>query len=432
MGAIIGAACSAPLTQRFGRKWVIITAYMCSYGGTFLQTFAPVLGAFVVGRFWNSIMIALGTTLSYLYLSEIVPAKWRGTAVTSSNIFSLISGVIATVICNATHSRTDAASFRIPLGCQAILPTILIPCTLFIPESPFWLLTKGREAEARHNLRKIRAYSDALVEDELRVMKVAHEKELSLTRGVRVYDLFTGGNLKRTLVAGSMYSVNQISGVILSTTYATVFLSQLNVANPFQLTIVASCCTLAGTLVAPVVVDYAGRRPAALVGMSILLVIDIICGVLAFYTSRGQSIALAIAALSFIFNGVWGASFYALSVTLPTEIPTPRLRNLTTSYALTASYTTAVITTFAVPQLTAPDAANLGAKTYLVFAGCVAVVMTLYYFFLPETKARTFAEIDELYELNVPVKKWKGYVTSPAARQAEVVREEDLVKAVHV
>jgi sugar porter (SP) family MFS transporter len=426
VGAILGATISAPLTTRFGRKWVIIAIYFLSYGGTILQTTAPVLAAFVVGRFWNSIMIAIGTTVSILYLSEVVPAKYRGRAVTSSSIFNLISGVIATVICNATHTRVGNTAYQIPLACQAILPTLLIPLTMMVPESPFWLLTNGREDEARRNLRKLRGYDDALVEDELRVMKVAYEAELTLTAGVKVLDLFRGGNLRRTLVSGSMYSVNQISGVILSTTYATIFLTTLGVGNPFQLTIAASCCTLAGTLIAPFIVDKFGRRPTAIIGMSTLMVIDFLAGGLAFKESK-SSIALGIAALSFIFNAFWGASFYALSVTLPTEIPTARLRNLTTSYTLACSYTTAVITTFAVPQIVNADAGNLGAKAYLVFGGCVLIVLVVYYLFLPETAGRTFAEIDEMYAQKVPVREWKNYQTSAIARQAVVVSEKNFV-----
>jgi MFS family permease len=369
-------------------------------------------------------MIATGTTISYLYLSEIVPAKYRGLAVTSSNIFNLVAGVIATVICNSTQANGNLSSFRIPLGCQAVMPTVLIPLTIMIPESPLWLLSKGREEEAHHNLTKLRAYGEVLVADELRVMKLALQQERELTAGVKVTDLFRKGNIMRTLVATSMYSVNQVSGVILSTTYATVFLTTLGVGNPFQLTIAASCCTLAGTLFAPLLVDRVGRRTIAIVGMSVLLVVDFIAGGLAFHADK-PSFGLGIAALSFIFNAFWGASFYSLSVTLPTEIPTARLRNMTTSYALAAAYTTAVITTFAVPQLVSADAANLGAKTYLVFGGCVFFILVFYYLFLPETAGRTFAEIDEMYEQKISPRKWRKYQTSAAAQQARVVSGAD-------
>ena len=73
VGAILGAILATPLTSRLGRKWVIVLVYSCSYLGTFLQTFAPALSAFVVGRFFNSICVAVGTTVSLLFLGEIGP-----------------------------------------------------------------------------------------------------------------------------------------------------------------------------------------------------------------------------------------------------------------------------------------------------------------------------------------------------------------------
>ncbi|KAK9357282.1 general substrate transporter [Lipomyces starkeyi] len=170
------------------------------------------------------------------------------------------------------------------------------------------------------------------------------------------------------------------------------------------------------------IMDRVGRRPIALVGMLTLLIIDLIAGGLAFKL-ESKGVAQAIAALSFIFNAFWALSFYSLSLTLPAEIPTPRLRNLTSDYTIGCAYVTAVITIFALPQLVSADAANLGAKTYLVFAACVAIVLTLYYFFLHETSGRTFAEIDEMYSNKVPPRKWRTYQTSAAARQAVVVSE---------
>lgn len=428
VGAIFGAATSGWLTTKFGRKWPIVGSYVCSYAGTFIQTFAPNFAVFVVGRFINAFLISIGTTISILYLSEVVPAKYRGPAVSASNIFNLISGVIATVICNKTHTMLGDASYKIPLGAQAILPTILIPLTACIPESPLWLLMNDRPEEARANLRKLRAFDDTLVDDELRVMRQAHDSEVALTAGVSFFDLFKRKNIKRTLVAGSMFSVNQVSGIILSTTYATIFLTDLGVGSPFQLTIAASCCTLAGTLIAPFVIENLGRRPLAMIGMSILLVIDIIAGTLAFYIDQNH-VPIAIAILSFLFNVFWAASFYPLSVVLPTEVPEPRLRSITTSYTLACAYTTAVLTTFTVPQLVSADAANLGSKTYLIFGACVLIILILYSIFLPETAGRTFAEIQEMYEAKVPVRKMKKYQTSAESKQAKVVEKQSLAHA---
>ncbi|KAL2005563.1 hypothetical protein VTN00DRAFT_10056 [Thermoascus crustaceus] len=428
VGSIIGGLLASPLNNHFGRKWPLIGSYAISLGGGFLQLFAPNLTAFVIGRFWNNVVTGIANATAPLYLSEVVPARMRGRSVTSINILSLLAGVVGTIVVYGTHKIEGRESYMIPLAIQVILPVILIPLTLFLPESPQWLVAKKRMDQARTNLRKLRGFSDAQVDHELRIMQLCEENERQLSANVRFWEIFNRQNLKRTLTAGSFYSLNQISGIILSTTYTTVFLTELGIGDAFSFTVIASCCTLAGTMAAPFVIDHTGRRPTALVGMSVLMVIDAVAGGLAFKTGSKQA-TLAIAALSFIFNFFWAASFYSLSNLMPSEIATPKLRNHTMAYTIAWAQTTAVITTLAVPQLTAADAANLGAKTYLVFAGCMACIIVFVYFFMPETKGRTFAEIDEMYDAKIPMRHWRNYQTTTAAKQATLGISEEMMNA---
>ena len=124
------------LNFRFGRKWPLIVSYFFSLGGVFLQLFAPNLGAFVAGRFWNSFITGIVSATAPLYLSEIVPPSMRGAAVASINILTLTASVLAVVVALATHTIEGSKSYKIPLGSQCIPPGLLIPLTVFLPESP--------------------------------------------------------------------------------------------------------------------------------------------------------------------------------------------------------------------------------------------------------------------------------------------------------
>ena len=413
---MIGGLLASPLNFHFGRKWPLIAAYIISIAGGLLQVFAQNLGAFVTGRTVNGIAMGIAIATAPLYLSEVVPASMRGRSVSSLNILSLVAGVVGTVIVWGTEKLVGRPSYQIPLAVQCAVPVVLFMSTLPLPESPEWLVSKGNLKCARHNLRKLRGFSDEQVEEELQLMVLCEKGNRDLRAAVKFWHIFQRQHLERTLVASSFYSLNQISGVILSTTYTTVFLTEIGVGSAFQLTIIASCCTLAGTVVAPFVVDRAGRRPTAFVGMSILFVIDAVAGGLAF-DKRNRHATIAIAALSFIFNFFWASSFYSLSNLMPSEMATPKLRHHTMAYTTACQGMTAVITTLAVPQLTAASAANLGAKTYLVFAGCMAAIIVFMYFFMPETRGRTFAEIDEMYAAKVPAWKWRSYTTSVNVRK---------------
>lgn len=365
VGSIIGALFAYPLNNYLGRKWPLLIAYVVSVGGTLLQIFAPNLGAFVGGRSIVAISMGIANATAPLYLSEVVPVTIRGRVVACINIMNLLSGVVATCVVFATSTREDKLSYEVPLAVQCALPALLIPPTAILPESPQWLIGKDKFDQALSALRKLRGNSDAEVADELRVMKLCQDNERSLTNDVSFWNIFDRQNIKRTITAGSFFSFNQISGVFLSTTYATVFLQDINVASPFALTIIAACCTLAGCCVAPLVIERLGRRPLAMGGMGMLFILDVIAGGLAFRISD-PSYAIGVAACSFMFNFFWGASFYSLSNVMPSEIPTTKLRSYTMSYTIAWAQTTAVITTVVVPQITAADGAGLGAKTYLV------------------------------------------------------------------
>lgn len=222
MGSIIGALLAPVLNSHYGRKWTLVGSYFLSVGGVFLQLFAPNLAAFVIGRFWNSFVTGIASATAPLYLAEIVPSSMRGRAVTSINVLTLAAGVLATLVVFGSHTIEGKKSYMIPLGVQCVMPVILIPMTIFLPESPQWLASKDRMDQARHNLRMVRGWSDSQVDDELRVMKMCEDNERALSADVRFWNIFDRENIKRTITAGSFFSFNQISGIILSTTYATV------------------------------------------------------------------------------------------------------------------------------------------------------------------------------------------------------------------
>ncbi|KAK9244828.1 general substrate transporter [Lipomyces tetrasporus] len=425
VGTIIGAWAASPIQLKYGRKWSVTGCYVFSIGGVFLQLFATNLGMFVAGRIWNGVGYGCAMAISPLYLSEVVPASMRGRAVSSQNIFTIFSGVIATIIVNATSTIEGRKSYMIPLAVQCALPIVLIPFTIWIPESPVWLVAQGRIEQARANLRKLRGFSDEEVDQELELIKRSELAEREVGKDAKFWELFNRQNLKRTLTASSFFSMNQVSGVILSTTYATIFLQQIGVGNPFRLTVAASCCQLAGALLAPFVVDSAGRRPVALIGMTLLMAIDFAAGGLAFAAKNNSSIGLAIAILSFLFNAVWTASFYALSMVIPAEVANVRLRNHTMSYTVGWCQITAVITTFAVPQITSAGAGNLGPKAYLVFGGCMVGIIIFTFFMIPETKGLTFLQIDELYERGVPAWRWNSErINLKKVEKEDRIREE--------
>lgn len=409
IGTIGGALTSPFLQNRLGRKWSLCAAYLFSIPSTQLQLWAPNLGAFIFGRVMNGFAYGCALSVGPLYLADVVPTSIRGGAVATSNLLTILANLMAAICCWATDKNYhDSRKYKVPLAVQAGLPFLLLLPTPFLPESPVWCVQKGRIGEARMALRRVRPVSDLEIEEELQVIVRAEQERTNLAKATKFTDILSRKHLLRTMVAGSFFSLNQISGIILSTTYATVFLTQLGLGDPFVLTVYAYICQVAGAALAIVALEKVGRRSLALPGFVVLTIIDITAGALAFY-ANDPTVAKAISALAMVFNFFWTLCFYSISLLMPSELPTQRLRSYTMSYAVGWGQATAVVTTLALPQITASDAGNLAAKAYLIFGGCMLVITILAFFLLPETRGKTFLEIDQLYANRVPAWQWSKY-----------------------
>lgn len=419
-GTVVGALASTPVQNKFGRKYALLSAYAVSIGAVFLQLFAPTFAAFVVGRWWNAVSYGAALAIAPNFMADLVPAQMRGRFVSGANIATIAASVLATTACylsERTH-REDRLSYMIPLAVQACLPFALLTPTFFVCESPSWLISKGRVDEARKTLRSIRGFSNEEVDKELAVMQ-AVEEDSRRREKPKFWEIYKPEHVRRTIVGGSIFSLNQCSGIILSTTFAAVFLTQLGVGDPFLFSLIGNLCQFIGTVGAPFVLDNFGRRPTALIGFTFLFAIDCAAGGLAFVAGSNKAATLAIAILSFVFNICWTLSFYSISLLMPAEIPTERLRNATMTHAIGFGQLTAILTTLVMPLITAEDAGNLGAKTYLIFAGLMLLILIAAAVLLPETKGRTALEIDELYARRIPAWRWKGFETSAGRLAAQ-------------
>lgn len=397
------------------------------------------MAALIIGRFWNSenseryvlvdpqtnrfigMGVSVLTTVAPLYLSELAPAHVRGRAIGFCIAGSSAVAIVATIVVWAAAKVQSERQYKIPLAIQAALPVVLGFLTLLLPESPIWAMQRDQLERAREVFMVLRNNKVEIVESEMSQHQVTLMAEAQRHQKTRFWDILNRANLKRTLSAGACLSASQVGGQILVQTYSTVILVQSGVGNPFEVTMMISCLTFLGTLVGPVLVDWVGRRPVALFGFSTLFILNLVAGSLAAAGLATESQRLGLAAVFILFGFFNSVSFQSVSVLLAAEIPTMTLREATMSWTIFWSYVTAIATTFAVPQITSPDAGNLGAKTAFIFAGCVFVTTIWAYFYIPEAKGRTPAEIDEMYAIKLPMRKWAGHHCVAVNRTSEMV-----------
>ena len=341
------------------------------------------------------------TIAAPLYLIDVVPAAYRGRAIGCCAASFPSFGIIATTVVWRTVKLDNQLQYQIPLATQAALPCIIGFLTFFLIESPTWLTLHNRFDEATTNLRKLRStnattttsYELTSLHDLLPPPSTAPS---SLRPHTNPLLILSPTNLPRTVTASFYESAQQLTGIALMQTYATIILVQSHVTSPYLVTVLICCLQLLGTIVGPILVDRFGRRPLILYDVSALMILNLVAGGIAATGLKTETQGRALAGTFVAFNFFY-AIFASVAYLIQTELAPPHLREATIAYSAFWAVVTGVIVTYTVPQLTSPGAGNLGAKTAFVFAGCCIIILGVTGWFLPETKGRTLGEIEGWY-----------------------------------
>ena len=154
LGCVIGASVAAFTSDRFGRKRVLLAAAALFTLSSIGSALPRDLIEFAAARLVGGVAIGIASTLSPLYIAEISPAQKRGLLV-SLNQLAIVSGILLSYSVNYLLTGAGPANWRWMFA-SAALPSIAFFLTLFfIPESPRWLMQKGRQQEAEHFLTQI-------------------------------------------------------------------------------------------------------------------------------------------------------------------------------------------------------------------------------------------------------------------------------------
>jgi hypothetical protein len=294
--------------------------------------------------------------MSATFQNEISPASIRGILGAFTIISVDIASVVTAGINLAVWKNPTSLAFRLPLGIQCLWPFLIGLGMLYVMDSPTSYLIKGDDENAIISLRKIRqGYTDLELEEEMASLKLQTAIRAQETE-VPWMDIFRGVNLRRTFVASFIGVFQLMSGLIFATSYATVFLSQIGSADPFLLVFGLTLLSLGGAVAGLFLVDYIGRRNLALSTFSIILIIDTVIGGLGFADMTNQSVIKAIAGFCLMFGFFLNAGFGPLGYLSAAEMPTGRLRNKTTSFALFCNATTSLTMAYVLPYINNPDA----------------------------------------------------------------------------
>lgn len=316
------------------------------------------------------------------------------------------------LICRGTSTISGNASWRVPLGIFYVIPSLLLAGVWFMPESPRWLIVRGRDAEALQSLRKLREgrFTEEQIQSEFNHL---HTTINATVETGSFKEMFMGTNLKRTLIVVGVNIFLQLTGQNFVSLYGTIFIRDLKTINPFTMTSITSGLSIVVLLITQLLTDVVGRVPLMLIGSAIQTASVYTMGGLGTVSDPSLAIRQGVTATVTIFALAFCLGWAPLSHAVAAEIPTQRLRDKTYAFGSVFNITVQFAVSFSTPYLLYPGYANLQSKVGFIF-GTTAFFATIFtWFCIPECKGRTLEEIDRLFSDGVPLRKFRTWELPP-------------------
>lgn len=409
--SVVGSLIAAWFADKFGRKWVIFAGVALTFVGVALEFVSTEVKVFFAGKFVNGFSLGILTTTCLTWVSEIAPLSMRGLMTGLCNVSFCIGPFVCVLIANTTANYTNHWAYRALFAAQWGFGATSLIIAPFMPESPWYLLAQGKEADVLKSLRKL-GHSEDSAESHLAAMKVTQAAAEKETEGASYLECFKGTNLRRTILTIMPFSIQALSGVVWIASYQTYYyqLAGVSTSRSFAIGCGAQALSISGNIIAFFIIDRIGRRPLLLWAFGFLTVLLCVTGGLGTMTHNNSAVLATIGLMTiynFAYNFALGAVVYAVIA----ETPTSRLRIKTIAMSTTIQQALFTMWQFVLPYIINPDQANLGASTAFIFGGLSVLCWIYLFFFQPETARRSFEEIDELFFKKVPARKFKGYVT---------------------
>ncbi|HZJ79430.1 MAG TPA: sugar porter family MFS transporter [Dysgonamonadaceae bacterium] len=405
VGSIMGVMAAGAMSDKFGRKMTMlisatlfsISAIGCALSGSWDQL--------VIFRIIGGIGIGIVSIVCPLYISEVSVASHRGRMVSLYQLAITIGFLGAYLmnyyLLNLSHTFSSSSAlltqilgteeWRGMLGMEAIPAVIFFMIIFLIPESPRWLITKGRETSARKTFDLI--YRDSAAVD----FHINETKQMLQSKEKANWKLlFKPGTFRIVLIGAAIAILGQFMGVNAVLYYGpTIFESSgLSSGDSLFYQSLIGMVNMGTTILALLIIDKVGRKKLVYFGVSGMIVSLIAIGT---YFLKGEAWGISntflliffLAYMFFTAGSISAVIFVFLSEMYPTKI-----RGLAMSVAGLSLW----VGTYLIGQLTPWMLENLtSAGTFFLFAAMCIPYMLIVWKLMPETAGKTLEDIERFW-----------------------------------
>ncbi|GAA5821067.1 hypothetical protein JCM11251_001946 [Rhodosporidiobolus azoricus] len=407
-GEIIGLAVNGFVVERFGARKTMLTALSLLICWIFLSVFAQNIETLLAGQILMGTCWGIFETLTVTYAAEISPVALRHYLTSYVNLCWVIGQLIASGVLKGLLDWDSEWGFRLPFALQWVWPVpVLIGC-IFAPESPWWLVRKGRIEDARRTIRRIRKQtSEEEMDAQLAMMIHTNAYEKTLAEGTSYKDCFKGVDLRRTEVAVGVWMIQNLCGSALMG-YSTFFLEQAGLAksNAFTMSIAQYALGALGTISSWYLMKKFGRRSLYFYGLTTLCGLLMIVGILGCLPQSNTGASWGVGAMLLVYTAVYDATIGPVCYCLVSEVSSTRLRAKTVVIARIFYNLMGIVINTITPYMLNETELNWRGKTGFFWGGMCFLCATWTFFRCPEPKGRTYGELDVLFHNRVSARKF--------------------------
>ena len=397
LGLAISCLMCIYIGPRLGRIRTILLGTGTFFIGAVIQSSSYSFGQLIAGRLIAGLTLGMATCTYAVYQQETSTgaAYKRGAVAAIEGVFNTAGLALANWVALGFSFSKGSVSWRFPLAFPIVMSLYICLFCTFLPESPRWLMYKGREPEARRVVSALVDASPTAPE----VEKVLSDMQASLdkTKDTKFKDLLRRDDnrlLHRTVLAAAVMFFQQWTGINAVASYNSSLFAQIGLDATLAKILSGAAFTwfTISTLLPYFLVERLGRRKmliASSVGMSCCMAV--LAGVISVPNNRGALIAGVL--FLFLFLTCMGFGFYGIPFFYAAEIAPHAYRSQITAIAYNFLWTFA----FVMAEITPVALTNISYRFFIIFAVCNAAIAVTVYFFFPETMSLSLEQIDQIF-----------------------------------
>ena len=357
------------------------------------------------------------------WLTRSSSLRLRGYLTVYVNLCWAIGQLIIAGVLRGFADDTTQWAYRIPFGFQWAWPIPLFVILWFAPESPWWLVRKGRKQEALVSIQRLSSTrSAAPPESTLALIEhtnLIESEDVANKRSTSYLDCFRSIDLRRTKIACMAFAAQIWCGSPLGGTPVYFFVQAgLSSSNAFSFNVGGLGIAALGTILSWGLLSRFGRRTLYLWGLGGLSLCLYIVGIMS-AVSNAQASSFAQAGMIIVWLAIYCLTVGSICYAIISEVSAVRLRNQTICLARMTYYIFQVTGNIIHPYMVNPTEANWKGKAGFFWSSTCALFFIWAFFRLPESKDRSFEEMDILFKERIDARNFTNVVVDPYAAQGQ-------------